>query len=141
MTHAAGAPIVHITTAAEWAAAQRDGAYRAPSLDTDGFIHLSRADQVVRVADAAFRGREDLVLLAVDPERLSAPVRWEPAEDGETFPHVYGPIEVAAVVAVVAFPEGPSGFSLPQAISRNESPSRTREPGPTGARSTRTSST
>jgi uncharacterized protein (DUF952 family) len=120
-------PIVHIATQSAWAAAQAEGVYRPPSLEDDGFIHCSRPDQIPRVLDAGFPDRRDLLLLCTDTERVGAPVRWEADETGEAFPHVYGPIEVGALT--------------PQAISTNESPSRTRDPGTTGARSTRTSST
>jgi uncharacterized protein (DUF952 family) len=108
--------ILHITTAAAWEDARTAGTYRPPSLANEGFVHCSSADQVARVADAAFRGGDDLVLLCVETERLGAPVRWErPGDSAESFPHVYGPIEPDAVIAVVAFPEGPDGFELPDA--------------------------
>jgi uncharacterized protein (DUF952 family) len=107
--------VLHITTASAWEEARAAGAYRPPSLETEGFVHCSSGDQVVRVADAAFRGTGDLVLLCVETERLGAPVRWEPGDrdSAESFPHVYGAIEAGAVVAVVPFPEGPDGFALP----------------------------
>jgi aspartate racemase len=108
--------IFHITTAAEWERARSDGEYRSPSLDSEGFVHLSCADQVVRVANAAFRGTPDLVLLCVDPARLSAPLRYDRPDDApdEAFPHAYGPLNIDAIVAVVPFPEGPDGFALPR---------------------------
>jgi uncharacterized protein (DUF952 family) len=108
--------IFHITTAAAWAQARTAGPYRPPSLESEGFVHCSAADQVVRVADAAFRGMSDLVLLCLDTSRLSAPVRWERPDDSpESFPHVYGAIETDAVAAVLPFREGPDGFELPDA--------------------------
>lgn len=111
--------ILHITTRAAWGAAQRAGRYEAPSLAEEGFIHLSSPDQVTRVADARFRGTPDLVLLCVAPERLTAPVRHETSDAGaETFPHLYGPLDLDAVLAVVAFPEGPDGFELPAEVRR-----------------------
>jgi uncharacterized protein (DUF952 family) len=85
--------ILHITTRSAWAAAEAAGRYEADSLATEGFIHLSEPHQVLRVADARFRGTtDDLVLLRVDPARLVAPLRHEvgEAETGETFPHLYG---------------------------------------------------
>lgn len=97
-------PIFHIATVADWEAAQRDGAYttstRGRTLAEEGFIHASRGDQVRVVfrryyADAA----EPLVLLTIDPDRLGAEVRVEPVGD-DTYPHVYGPVEAAAVVEV-----------------------------------------
>ena len=110
--------ILHITTAPEWASAQSAGEYRAPSLDEEGFIHCSTPAQVVHVADWFYRDVADLVLLCIDPERLTSELLWEPSADafaGE-FPHVYGPIPVAAVRAVVPWTRGDNGFSLPAEV-------------------------
>ena len=106
--------IFHITTAPEWAAAQSEGAYRAPSLDTEGFIHCSTPAQVVWVANTRFRGRTDLILLHIDPLTLDADVRYENLEGGrERFPHVYGAIPVSAVVEVTPFRPADDGtFSV-----------------------------
>lgn len=90
--------IYHIAEAAVWSAA-RD-AYRPASLETEGFIHCSDPEQVLVVANARFRGREDLLLLAIEKGRLRAVVKYENTEGGdELFPHVYGPLNLDAVVA------------------------------------------
>ena len=76
----------------------------------EGFVHCSEPDQVVRVANARFVGRTDLVLLWISVARLTAPVRYENLEGGtELFPHVYGPINLDAVVAVTPFRPDPAG--------------------------------
>ena len=107
--------IFHIAAAADWEAAIRAGQYRAPSLEAEGFIHCSNHDQVAKVANVRFAGRGDLVLLCVEPERLRSPLRYEigEPETGERFPHLYGPLEVDAVVAVRPFLEGADGFPAP----------------------------
>jgi len=119
--------IYHITTQQAWADAQQAGSYRAESLAIQGFIHLSaNGDQVVRVANAIYAGQTDLVILCVDPTRLRSPLTYEPADtsvpaehdDGERFPHLYGVLDLAAVVEVVAFPPLADGtFALPDSIS------------------------
>ena len=102
---ASGAMIYHLAEQADWEQAQREGSYtrstRGRSLAEEGFIHASSAQQwpVVRsrfYADVT----EPLVLLHVDETRLASPVVHEVGDPatGETFPHVYGPIEVDAVV-------------------------------------------
>jgi uncharacterized protein (DUF952 family) len=108
--------IFHITTSSAWDEARAAGAYEPPSLERQGFIHFSAADQVARVANRAFRGQRDVVLLCVASERLAAVVRHEHAEDaGEAFPHLYGPLNLDAVVEVIPIAEGPDGFELPDA--------------------------
>jgi len=69
----------------------------------------------VRVANARFAGAADLVLLSVAVDRLRAPLRYEQGDAGsdERFPHLYGPLDVDAVLSVAPFVEGPDGFALP----------------------------
>ncbi len=108
--------IFHICSRAAAAAAMASGSYRAPSLDTEGFIHLSRAHQVATVLRAFYRGQSDLVLLVVEPDRLHAPLRYEAPspplaangiggpDTAQLFPHLYGALNMDAVVEVVALP-------------------------------------
>ncbi len=112
--------ILHGTARQAWAAAQAEGEYRADSLASQGFIHCSKTDQILRVANLLFRGQHGLVLLVIDPAKLTSELRWEPGEDLSTvvFPHVYGPINLNAVVAVRDFEPGPDGlFSLPPGLA------------------------
>jgi transcription elongation factor GreB len=104
-------PLYKIAQAAAWAEAQRSGALPPSAADAgDGFVHLSAADQVRATASRHFAGARDLVLLAVDPARLDArALRWEPSRDGQPFPHLYGPLRPAHVVAAHALPLGPDG--------------------------------
>jgi len=106
--------IYHITPRAAWQRALQRGEYRAPSLRTEGFIHSSGPRQVVRVANAFYRRRRNLVLLVIDPRKVKARIRQERA-DGGRFPHIYGPLNLDAVVQVVDFPPRADGtFSLPK---------------------------
>ena len=115
----AAGTIFHITTAAAWEQAKRDGAYAADSLATEGFIHCSERRQVLWVANIRFKGRTDLVLLHVDSTRLTAPVTYENLEGGaDPFPHVYGPLNLDAVIEVVAFQPEADGTFAPPAIDR-----------------------
>ena len=106
--------IFHITSEAAWNGAQDDGAYTAASLSTEGFIHCSEADQYCWVANQRFRGRQDLVLLHIDETRLQAPVQRENLEGGEQlFPHVYGALNLDAVVHVTPFRPAATGEFVP----------------------------
>jgi uncharacterized protein (DUF952 family) len=111
--------ILHIAAQSAWLAAQGQGAYAADSLAGEGFIHCSRPSQVIRVANSLFQGQPDLVLLVIDPRRLTAELRWEPGSGaaGEAFPHVYGPIDLGAVVSALDFAPLPDGsFALPAGL-------------------------
>jgi uncharacterized protein (DUF952 family) len=118
--------IYHITTRGAWQQAQAYGQYTAPSLQSEGFIHCSTAAQVLQVANAFYRDVPHLVLLCIEPEKLSSDLKWEaPAHpsahaaapsDSQLFPHVYGAINLDAVADVVDFPWGENGFSLPDGI-------------------------
>jgi uncharacterized protein (DUF952 family) len=109
--------IFHITPRSHWEQAQQAGSYRADSLDTEGFIHCSTPAQVVRVADLFYRGQSGLVLLCIDPERLNAELIYEEVEEKQRFPHLYGALNLDAVVQVVDFhPNSEGRFELPAAI-------------------------
>ncbi|GAA4900896.1 uncharacterized protein (DUF952 family) [Stackebrandtia albiflava] len=115
--------ILHFCTEADWNAAAPTGWYRHESLAKEGFIHFSDPYQVHLPADYMMRGRTDLVLLEVDENAVGAEVRYEPADpadpDSMRFPHLYGPLETSAVVAVHPFPPGPDGrFTLPPEVAR-----------------------
>jgi uncharacterized protein (DUF952 family) len=101
--------IVHICRKGEWESAQQVGTYEADTLNIEGFIHCSRPEQVLKVANTYYAGTDDLVLLWIDPGKLTADLRWEHS-DGDVFPHLYGPLNLDAVVAVMDFPSDPDGL-------------------------------
>ena len=109
--------ILHIVPGDGWDAGGSVN-YAAPSLSSEGFIHCSTPEQVLGPAHALFRGQGGLVLLCIDAHRLQAAVVYEDCyAAGETFPHIYGPIERDAVVAVVPFPPDANGaFTLPNEV-------------------------
>jgi uncharacterized protein (DUF952 family) len=99
--------IFHLALAGDWQAAQVCGEYAVStlgrSLAEEGFIHASRADQWPGVRERFYADvAEPLVLLVIDPARLAAEVREEhvPGTDA-TFPHIYGPINLDAVVETI----------------------------------------
>jgi len=108
--------IFHIATRDAWAEAARAGSYRVDTLETEGFIHCSEAHQVAEVANVRFRGREDLVLLWIDPARVRAKIKYEDATDGSgKFPHIYGPINTDAVARATNYLESDGVFQSPTA--------------------------
>ncbi|NMC30688.1 MAG: DUF952 domain-containing protein [Pelolinea sp.] len=93
--------IYHITPLKVWRKALESGSYDADSLKTDGFIHCCKKGQTQGVLKEWFRGESDLVLLEIDPTLLSAEVKYEDSHGtGELFPHIYGPLNLDAVVGV-----------------------------------------
>lgn len=102
--------ILHITRREEWEKAKLAGLYRGDTLDTEGFIHCSTPTQVIKVANFRFRNQRHLVLLCIDSQKVEPDIRYEAAEEGELFPHVYGALNVDAVLKVVEFAPGEDGF-------------------------------
>jgi uncharacterized protein (DUF952 family) len=111
--------IYHIARRADWLRARAEGVYRGDTLASEGFIHCSTKDQVVRVANHLFMGRSGLALLTIDESRLKSEVRYEAAADGEVFPHIYGPINLDAVVRAQAFEPGEDGRFTDEALKVN----------------------
>jgi glutathione S-transferase len=111
--------IYHLTSVSAWQQARSAGSYaestRGLSLAEVGFIHCSSASQVPQVAGAYYRDVPDLVLLVIDPSRLAADVRDEDLDgQGQRFPHIYGPLNLDAVIAVVPYAPGADGsFAAP----------------------------
>ena len=93
-----------IIDAAEWREAVAEGAYAGSAVDiSDGYIHLSTADQLNETARKHYAGRDGLMLLTVDLTALGDSVVWEPSRGGALFPHIYGALPVTAVHEAVAF--------------------------------------
>ncbi len=90
--------LYHLTTPESWAAAHEAGCYEGNSLASEGFIHCSTERQLLEVANRLFAGRDDLIVLVIDPSRVQVEIRWENLEGGsERYPHLYGPLPAAAV--------------------------------------------
>jgi uncharacterized protein (DUF952 family) len=116
--------IYHITSRVDWEAAIKSGDYRPASLESEGFIHCSTDVQAAPVANAFYNGQAGLVLLVIETEKLSAPLRWEApahpdpakasAELRGDFPHIYGALNLDAVVEVRDFSPNENGiFTFP----------------------------
>ena len=94
--------IHHLTSREAWASAQAAGEYEAPSLADEGFIHCSGDEaQTLRVVERLYAGASGLLVLDIDTERLTSEVKREiSTRSGEMYPHVYGKINLDAVVSV-----------------------------------------
>lgn len=118
--------ILHITTRAAWDAAAAADGYQPASLASEGFLHCSTPAQTVATANKYFRGRTDLILLCIDDARLIPELRHEAPfglveEDPrarEQFPHIYGALNLDAVIRTIPFPSARDGsFALPSELA------------------------
>ncbi len=102
--------IYKIAPAALWRKTQDQGRFDGAPIDVkDGFIHLSTAAQVEETALKHFAGRSDLVLIAVDANKLGDGLRYEASRGGALFPHLHAPLPLDAVVFVKPLPPAPGG--------------------------------
>jgi uncharacterized protein (DUF952 family) len=101
---------MHIVERDEWGRAVVRGTYAPASLSDEGFIHCSTSAQLIDTANRFYRGQDDLVVLCIEESRLKAELRYEAPKinhgesSGELFPHLYGVLNVDAVVRVIELP-------------------------------------
>lgn len=111
--------ILHIVEKQAWRKAKEQNSYVPQSLHSEGFIHCSTPETVVEVANHLFRGQADLLLLCIDIGKVEAKVLFERVGDQERwiFPHIYGALNIDAVVREVEFEPNVDGlFILPVEI-------------------------
>jgi uncharacterized protein (DUF952 family) len=109
--------ILHVTKRQQWEDAKILSSYHADSLESEGFIHCSESTQILKIAQRFFNNQKELVILFIDSEKVQAEIRYEEAEIGELFPHIYGELNIDAVYQVVDFEAGEDGlFKLPQEV-------------------------
>jgi uncharacterized protein (DUF952 family) len=93
--------IYHVVTETNWKAAIAQGFYEHLSLQKEGFIHASKEAQVQEVLQRYYKGQPDLLLLHIDETKLTAPLKYELATSvNEEFPHIYGRLNLDAVVSI-----------------------------------------
>ena len=93
--------IYKICPASAWREAERQGVFRGSPVDVrDGFIHFSTATQVEETARKHFAGQAGLFLIAVDADALGDALRWERSRNDELFPHLYGELDLGAVMGI-----------------------------------------
>lgn len=101
----------------EWTAFRDAGQTAGAPIDVqDGYIHFSTAAQVAETVAKHFAGESDLVLLALEAERLGPALKWEPSRGGALFPHLYRPLLAADVLWDKSLPLGATGHIFPEGI-------------------------
>ena len=108
--------ILHITQSDRWAKAKNLGTYRSETLDSEGFIHCSTVAQVIGSANRFFKQQQDLVILVIDVDRVTAEIRNE-GTSSNLFPHIYGELNIDAVIQSIDLEADPDGsFILPKEL-------------------------
>ena len=110
--------ILHITPRDRWEAAKNIGTYRSDSLATEGFIHCSTLSQVIGSANRFFQQQTDLVILIIDVDRVTAEIKYEGIDPLNLFPHIYGTLNIDAVIQSIDLESHPDGsFILPKELA------------------------
>ncbi|PZR01101.1 MAG: DUF952 domain-containing protein [Cereibacter sphaeroides] len=101
----------------EWDAFRAAGTTEGAPIDlADGYIHISTAAQVAETAEKHFTTESDLVLVALDADKLGPALKWEPSRGGALFPHLYRPLMLADVVWDKSLPLGATGHIFPEGL-------------------------
>ncbi|MEK3732030.1 DUF952 domain-containing protein [Paenibacillus sp. FSL M8-0334] len=110
--------ILHITTQEKWKEAKDKGHYDYDSIASEGFIHCSSPEQVLKVANNLYQGQGNLLLLLIDEDKVNAKVIWEDLYNlNELYPHIYGVLNLEAVINTYDFKPLANGlFQLPAAL-------------------------
>lgn len=102
--------IYKILALSEWRAAEAAGVFAGAGIDlSDGYIHFSTQEQAAETAAKHFAGKRDLVLVAVDADRLGPALKWEVSRGGALFPHLYGTLATRDALWVKPLPLGLDG--------------------------------
>ena len=107
-------PLFHICAEDAWEDQFDQLEFRDPSLEAEGFIHCSFQDQVAGVASRIFSGRDDLLLMEIKPDLVTAEIKVEDSYNaGVEYPHIYGPIPLGAVRRVYRLQTPSDAAELP----------------------------
>src|SRR5690606_20303445 len=102
--------IFKIAPDALWSEARDAGVFTGAPIDiADGYIHFSTAEQTRETADKHFTGETNLLIYAVDGDKLGDRLKWEVSRGGALLPHLYGPLDLACEIWTKALPVGNDG--------------------------------
>ena len=108
--------ILHITRREDWEKALSKGEYKPKSFTIEGFVNCATPDQIIKIANANFKNKTGLILLCIDSDKVESKIRFE-SGGYEFYPHIYGVLNLDAVVKTCEFEPGLDGnFTLPSEI-------------------------
>jgi uncharacterized protein (DUF952 family) len=112
--------ILHITPSDRWETAKNLGTYQSETLASEGFIHCSTLTQVMGSANRFFQQQQNLVILEIDVDRVKSEIRYEGTDPNNLFPHIYGELNIDAVIRVIDLESDSSGsFIMPKELINN----------------------
>jgi len=92
--------IYHIVLPEVWEKFKNEKFYAAESLQSESFIHCSFAEQIETVLRRYYKNAERVLILHIEPELLAAKLIQESSTNDEIYPHIYGKINVEAIVEI-----------------------------------------
>ncbi len=92
--------IYHIVTPEVWEKFKDETEYEAESLQTEGFIHCSFAEQLDAVLNRYYKDAEKVLILEIETEKLTSKLVNEPSTNNEIYPHIYGKINKEAIIGI-----------------------------------------
>ncbi len=92
--------IYHIVLPETWENFKDKEFYEAESLQTEGFIHCSFTEQIEAVLPRYYKDGEKVLILTINTEKLKSKLVAEPSTNNEIYPHIYGEINLDAVVGI-----------------------------------------
>jgi uncharacterized protein (DUF952 family) len=102
--------IYKICPEALWREAESGDSFTGVPIDIqDGYLHFSTGKQLKETAEKHFAGQANLMLIAIDADRLGPALRYETSRGGDLFPHLYASLALSAVLWVKPLPLGPDG--------------------------------
>ncbi|MFN8673154.1 MAG: DUF952 domain-containing protein [Candidatus Sericytochromatia bacterium] len=103
--------IVHILEKKDWEYAKKENIYNPKSLEIEGFIHCSKVDQIVGVSNLHYKNKKDMLMIVINENLLINKVLYEDLyNEGKSFPHIYGTINIDSIIEVIDFPCNNEGF-------------------------------
>ena len=108
--------IFHIATEKNLVKAKQSNKYIVESILTEGFIHCSKIDQVIEVANLIFKGQKNLKLLVIDENKVKSEIKYDVSGNGKFYPHIYGSLNLDSIIDIFDITENDNGFKLPEEL-------------------------
>ncbi len=106
--------IYHITERERFILSLSSGVYLPVNYPSEGFIHCSTKEQVIKVANRYYKNQTDLVLLSIDTSTINPQIKYENLEGGDDlFPHIYNPLSISEISEISYLVWDGSSFSFP----------------------------